>query len=355
MQLLSARIRAIPALSRVPRAAARPCLAPRRHAAATLRVRAAFGDGSSGKPGSDVHEDLDALMSKYGFSNGNGTQGSSGKPATRPSAAPSRAGERFVCWQDEGPAADGARSSGSQLGGRPSHTCACMQSRGYQAQKEGAGAGVSTRFCPHACAASRTRATPRAAAHTRKHAPSPKHTRTPPDYTPPRPRAPWPAGPQPLAAAPGNGVFLLLVLNIAAFAADHLLGLRGMQQLYLNHAHPQWWQWVTHAFCHANWNHLSMNLFNLCVFGKLVEETEGSFGVVFTYVACALGALRGCSRRHGLLAPPAATVGSLCMCTQRARGEGTAVAFQARAPAVGTSPVAPAYRAPHAAARTCNP
>ena len=33
----------------------------------------------------------------------------------------------------------------------------------------------------------------------------------------------------------------------------------------------------------------SMNLFNLCVFGKLVEETEGSFGVVFTYVACALG------------------------------------------------------------------
>jgi hypothetical protein len=28
-------------------------------------------------------------------------------------------------------------------------------------------------------------------------------------------------------------------------------------------------QWVTHAFCHANWGHLSMNLFNLCVFGKV--------------------------------------------------------------------------------------
>jgi hypothetical protein len=28
-------------------------------------------------------------------------------------------------------------------------------------------------------------------------------------------------------------------------------------------------QWVTHAFCHANWQHLSMNLFNLCVFGKV--------------------------------------------------------------------------------------
>ncbi|KAI8469908.1 MAG: hypothetical protein J3K34DRAFT_459159 [Monoraphidium minutum] len=95
---------------------------------------------------------------------------------------------------------------------------------------------------------------------------------------------------QPAAAPPGNGVFLLLVINIVAFAADHLLGVRGMQGLYLNHAHPQWWQWVTHAFCHASWGHLSMNLFNLCVFGKLVEETEGAFGLVFTYIACALGA-----------------------------------------------------------------
>ncbi|KIY94446.1 hypothetical protein MNEG_13515 [Monoraphidium neglectum] len=33
-----------------------------------------------------------------------------------------------------------------------------------------------------------------------------------------------------------------------------------------------------------------MNLFNLCVFGKLVEETEGAFGTIFTYVICALGA-----------------------------------------------------------------
>jgi hypothetical protein len=32
-----------------------------------------------------------------------------------------------------------------------------------------------------------------------------------------------------------------------------------------------------------------MNLFNLCVFGKLVEETEGAFGTIFTYVICALG------------------------------------------------------------------
>lgn len=98
------------------------------------------------------------------------------------------------------------------------------------------------------------------------------------------------AAAQPASAPPGNGVFLLLVINIAFFLADHVLRLPAMQALYLNHLHPQWWQWLSHAFCHASWGHLSMNLFNLCVFGKLVEETEGAFGVVFTYIACALGA-----------------------------------------------------------------
>lgn len=94
----------------------------------------------------------------------------------------------------------------------------------------------------------------------------------------------------PLAAAPSNGVFVLLLLNLGLFVADHVLHLPGIQQLYLNHLHPQWWQWLTHAFCHASAGHLMSNMFNLVVFGKLVEETEGAFGLVFTYVACALGA-----------------------------------------------------------------
>jgi membrane associated rhomboid family serine protease len=71
----------------------------------------------------------------------------------------------------------------------------------------------------------------------------------------------------PLARAAGNGVFLLLLLNVVLFVLDHVLHLKGIQGLYLNHARPQWWQWITHAFCHANFQHLSMNLFNLCVFG----------------------------------------------------------------------------------------
>eukprot|EP00877_Chromochloris_zofingiensis_P005978 jgi/Chrzof1/1633/Cz10g15050.t1 len=94
----------------------------------------------------------------------------------------------------------------------------------------------------------------------------------------------------PLPRSSGNGVFLLLLLNVVLFFLDHVLHLPFVKALYLNHAHPQWWQWITHAFCHANWEHLSMNLFNLCVFGKLVEETEGAVGVIFTYILTAVGA-----------------------------------------------------------------
>ena len=60
-------------------------------------------------------------------------------------------------------------------------------------------------------------------------------------------------------------------------------------QLYLNHAHPQWYQFLTHMFCHGNWQHISSNLFHLCVFGRLVEDTEGSAGVWFIFLVTGLG------------------------------------------------------------------
>ena len=53
------------------------------------------------------------------------------------------------------------------------------------------------------------------------------------------------------AAPAGNGLFILLALNFVVFFCDHLLHLPGVRMLYLNHAHPQWWQWITHAFCHG--------------------------------------------------------------------------------------------------------
>eukprot|EP00775_Hariotina_reticulata_P012482 gene12482-12616_t len=93
-----------------------------------------------------------------------------------------------------------------------------------------------------------------------------------------------------IARPAGNGVFILLLLNVVVFCLDHILHLKGIQNLYLNHAKPQWFQWITHAFCHANWSHLSMNLFNLCVFGKMVEETEGAAGLIAAYLITAVGA-----------------------------------------------------------------
>ncbi|GFR46011.1 hypothetical protein Agub_g7489 [Astrephomene gubernaculifera] len=103
---------------------------------------------------------------------------------------------------------------------------------------------------------------------------------------------PYGKGPGPLVGSSngGNGVYLLMLLCCAAFLADNLLHLPGTAAMHLNHARPQWWQFLSHLFCHADWSHLSGNLFNLCVFGKMVEETEGAVGVVAAFLVCGVGA-----------------------------------------------------------------
>ena len=60
--------------------------------------------------------------------------------------------------------------------------------------------------------------------------------------------------------------------------------------LYLPPAAPRAWQFVTSAFCHASWEHLSGNLFMVLVFGKSVEEEEGAFGVWASYLVTGAGA-----------------------------------------------------------------
>ena len=71
------------------------------------------------------------------------------------------------------------------------------------------------------------------------------------------------------ASDTGTGVFLLLLINLAVFAADSFLKLPIMSKLYLHHYAPQWWQFVTAAFCHHSWDHLSSNLFMLMSFGRV--------------------------------------------------------------------------------------
>ncbi|CAJ1972315.1 unnamed protein product [Sphenostylis stenocarpa] len=70
----------------------------------------------------------------------------------------------------------------------------------------------------------------------------------------------------------------------------HLYKVNQVKALYLYHNWPAWYQFVTATFCHANWNHLSSNLFFLYIFGKLVEEEEGNFALWLSYILTGVGA-----------------------------------------------------------------
>ncbi|KAJ4818327.1 Rhomboid family protein [Rhynchospora pubera] len=87
-----------------------------------------------------------------------------------------------------------------------------------------------------------------------------------------------------------NGIFWILLLNLGLYVADHVLMIREIKALYLYHDWPAWYQFVTATFCHANWQHLSSNLFFVYIFGKLVEEEEGNFGVWMSYILTGVGA-----------------------------------------------------------------
>lgn len=84
-----------------------------------------------------------------------------------------------------------------------------------------------------------------------------------------------------------NGVIALILVNLIIYILDHPLRLP-LEFLYLNHASPAIYQFVTSMFCHANWAHLSSNLFMLYIFGRLIEEEEGIIGVVSSYLITGL-------------------------------------------------------------------
>ncbi|XP_038896989.1 rhomboid-like protein 11, chloroplastic [Benincasa hispida] len=87
-----------------------------------------------------------------------------------------------------------------------------------------------------------------------------------------------------------NGIFWIILLNIGIYVADHIFQVRSIGVLYLYHNRPAWYQFFTATFCHANWNHLSSNLFFLYIFGKLLEEEEGNFALWLSYILTGVGA-----------------------------------------------------------------
>jgi membrane associated rhomboid family serine protease len=92
------------------------------------------------------------------------------------------------------------------------------------------------------------------------------------------------------SSSAGNGVFLLLLVNVTLFVLDQVMHVSVVKDLYLNHMRPRWWQFFTSIFCHANYAHLSGNIFFLYVFGNIVEQEEGAFGVWFSYLFTGVGA-----------------------------------------------------------------
>ncbi|XP_021819259.1 rhomboid-like protein 11, chloroplastic [Prunus avium] len=87
-----------------------------------------------------------------------------------------------------------------------------------------------------------------------------------------------------------NGIFWIILANLGIYIADHVFQVRAFKMLYLYHNWPTWYQFLTATFCHANWNHLSSNLFFLYIFGKLVEEEEGNFALWLCYILTGVGA-----------------------------------------------------------------
>jgi membrane associated rhomboid family serine protease len=89
----------------------------------------------------------------------------------------------------------------------------------------------------------------------------------------------------------GNGVIFLILINYVVFFLDKYTSLALVSNMPLVAWKWHWWQLITYAFCHADFNHLAGNMFMLLTFGRTVEEEEGAFGLIVTYVICSIGVL----------------------------------------------------------------
>lgn len=65
-------------------------------------------------------------------------------------------------------------------------------------------------------------------------------------------------------------VLLTTVISVAAFSNSVLFS-NLLFEPFVIKARAQWYRFITHAFIHANWPHLLVNLFVLYMFGRNVE------------------------------------------------------------------------------------
>jgi len=66
------------------------------------------------------------------------------------------------------------------------------------------------------------------------------------------------------------------IVSISAFSRTELMA-RYQFNAYMIHHRKQWYRFITHAFLHADWTHLIVNMFVLFSFGNSVERWLGRY------------------------------------------------------------------------------
>ena len=88
----------------------------------------------------------------------------------------------------------------------------------------------------------------------------------------------------------------LLIINVIAFFAMYVLGLRNIDLNDILGLHFfkasdfQLYQLVTYMFMHANWQHIFFNMFALWMFGVTIENVMGQKRFLTYYLICGIGA-----------------------------------------------------------------
>lgn len=97
----------------------------------------------------------------------------------------------------------------------------------------------------------------------------------------------------------GNVTRTLILINVAAFAVDSMIGNFGIIYLALWPWHTsdipvvppfQIWQLVTYGFLHGGLTHLLFNMYALYMFGSDIERSMGVNKYLAYYFVCVVGA-----------------------------------------------------------------
>ncbi len=83
-----------------------------------------------------------------------------------------------------------------------------------------------------------------------------------------------------------KSVYVFILISYLIYLIDHYLV--SLSSLYLNHANVVWYTVLTSAFCHADFTHLTGNMFFIYFFGLIIEEQVGQKKFILLYILSAI-------------------------------------------------------------------